>query len=88
MKSKKNQKNFTKKIKKFKKKLYLNIFSQDLVLRCIAQLVNSNQANIRSGWKNVFGVLGIAAGSDREPIVEVIYRIFNSVTTSVQNLTP
>ena len=46
-------------------------YLQDLVLRCIAQLVNSNQANIRSGWKNVFGVLGIAASSDREPIVEV-----------------
>ena len=41
------------------------------MLRCIAQLVSSNQANIRSGWKNVFGVLGIAASSDREPIVEV-----------------
>ena len=48
-----------------------NLYFQDLVLRCIAQLVNSNQANIRSGWKNVFGVLGIAASSEREPIVEV-----------------
>ena len=44
---------------------------KDLVLRCIAQLVDSNQANIRSGWKNVFGVLGIAASSEREAIVEV-----------------
>ena len=41
------------------------------MLRCIAQLVSSNQHNIRSGWKNVFGVLGIAASSEREPIVEV-----------------
>ena len=40
-------------------------------MRCVAQLVDSNQANIRSGWKNVFGVLGIAASSEREAIVEV-----------------
>ena len=53
---------------------------QDLVLRCIAQLVNSNQANIRSGWKNVFGVLGIAASSDREPIVEVIFRFIKFIS--------
>ena len=50
------------------------------MLRCIAQLVNSNQANIRSGWKNVFGVLGIAASSEREPIVEVSFPFYKSVT--------
>ena len=55
-------------------------YLQDLVLRCIAQLVNSNQANIRSGWKNVFGVLGIAASSDREPIVEVIFRFIKFIS--------
>ena len=54
-------------------------YFQDLVLRCIAQLVNSNQANIRSGWKNVFGVLGIAASSDREPIVEVNCRFIKLI---------
>jgi Sec7-like guanine-nucleotide exchange factor len=57
---------FTRKIESINK-----YFFKDLVLRCIAQLVDSNQANIRSGWKNVFGVLGIAAGSNREAIVEV-----------------
>ena len=48
-------------------------------MRCVAQLVDSNQANIRSGWKNVFGVLGIAASSEREAIVEVSDFLFRAV---------
>ncbi|CBY35510.1 unnamed protein product [Oikopleura dioica] len=60
-----------------------SLANQDLVLRCIAQLVDSNQHNIRSGWKNVFGVLGIAAGSDREAIVELAF----TTTTLIANQT-
>ncbi|ETE60342.1 Brefeldin A-inhibited guanine nucleotide-exchange protein 1 [Ophiophagus hannah] len=42
---------------------------RDMVVRCIAQMVNSQAANIRSGWKNIFSVFHLAASDQDETIV-------------------
>lgn len=41
---------------------------RDIVVRCITQIVENQATNIRSGWKNIFGVLHLAA-SDRDGII-------------------
>lgn len=39
---------------------------RDMVVRCIAQMVNSQAHNIRSGWKNIFSVFHLAASDHDE----------------------
>lgn len=43
-------------------------------MRCIAQMVNSQAANIRSGWKNIFSVFHLAASDQDESIVELAFQ--------------
>ncbi|KAF7488125.1 Brefeldin A-inhibited guanine nucleotide-exchange protein 1 [Sarcoptes scabiei] len=38
-----------------------SIAIRDMVVRCVAQMVNSQASNIKSGWKNIFSVFRIAA---------------------------
>lgn len=45
-----------------------------MVIRCVAQMVNSQAANIRSGWKNIFSVFHQAASDLEEPIVELAFQ--------------
>ncbi|RZF39341.1 hypothetical protein LSTR_LSTR000862 [Laodelphax striatellus] len=47
---------------------------RDMVVRCIAQMVNSQAKNIRSGWKNIFSVFHIAASDHFETIVEMAFQ--------------
>uniref|UniRef100_A0A8C5A1I0 SEC7 domain-containing protein n=1 Tax=Gadus morhua TaxID=8049 RepID=A0A8C5A1I0_GADMO len=47
---------------------------RDMVIRCVAQMVNSQAANIRSGWKNIFSVFHQAAGDHEESIVELAFQ--------------
>uniref|UniRef100_UPI00398F7C2F brefeldin A-inhibited guanine nucleotide-exchange protein 2-like n=1 Tax=Pristiophorus japonicus TaxID=55135 RepID=UPI00398F7C2F len=47
---------------------------KDMVIRCIAQMVNSQASNIRSGWKNIFCVFHQAASDHDEPIVELAFQ--------------
>lgn len=47
---------------------------RDMVIRCIAQMVNSQAANIRSGWKNIFSVFHQAAADHDETIVELAFQ--------------
>lgn len=47
---------------------------RDMVVRCIAQMVNSQAANIRSGWKNIFSVFHLAASDQDEGIVELAFQ--------------
>ncbi|XP_056019394.1 brefeldin A-inhibited guanine nucleotide-exchange protein 1-like isoform X4 [Ostrea edulis] len=47
---------------------------RDMVVRCVAQMVNSQHANIRSGWKNIFGVFHMAASDHEEGIVELAFQ--------------
>lgn len=46
----------------------------DMVIRCIAQMVNSQAANIRSGWKNIFAVFHQAASDHDGNIVELAFQ--------------
>uniref|UniRef100_A0A674C5H0 ARF guanine nucleotide exchange factor 2 n=1 Tax=Salmo trutta TaxID=8032 RepID=A0A674C5H0_SALTR len=47
---------------------------RDMVIRCVAQMVNSQAANIRSGWKNIFSVFHQAASDHDENIVELAFQ--------------
>ncbi|XP_049777392.1 brefeldin A-inhibited guanine nucleotide-exchange protein 1 [Schistocerca cancellata] len=47
---------------------------RDMVVRCIAQMVNSQANNIRSGWKNIFSVFHLAASDHDEAIVEMAFQ--------------
>ncbi|XP_063238863.1 brefeldin A-inhibited guanine nucleotide-exchange protein 1 isoform X2 [Bacillus rossius redtenbacheri] len=47
---------------------------RDMVVRCIAQMVNSQAHNIRSGWKNIFSVFHLAASDQDEAIVELAFQ--------------
>uniref|UniRef100_A0A4W3IPU8 ARF guanine nucleotide exchange factor 2 n=1 Tax=Callorhinchus milii TaxID=7868 RepID=A0A4W3IPU8_CALMI len=47
---------------------------KDMVIRCIAQMVNSQASNIRSGWKNIFSVFHQAASDHDETIVELAFQ--------------
>lgn len=48
--------------------------TRDMVVRCVAQMVNSQSQNIRSGWKNIFSVFHLAAGDNDESIVELAFQ--------------
>lgn len=45
-----------------------------MVIRCIAQMVNSQAGNIRSGWKNIFAVFHQAAADHDGNIVELAFQ--------------
>jgi len=47
---------------------------RDMVVRCVAQMVNSQAKNIKSGWKNVFSVFHSAASDLDEGIVELAFQ--------------
>ena len=52
---------------------------RDMVVRCIAQMVNSQAGNIRSGWKNVFSVFHLAASDQEEGIVELAFQTTGNI---------
>ncbi|KAJ6649906.1 Brefeldin A-inhibited guanine nucleotide-exchange protein 1, partial [Pseudolycoriella hygida] len=47
---------------------------RDMVVRCVAQMVNSQAHNIRSGWKNIFSIFHLAASDNDEGIVELAFQ--------------
>ena len=47
---------------------------RDMVVRCIAQMVNSQAKNIRSGWKNIFSVFLLSANDTNEAIVDLAFQ--------------
>lgn len=51
-----------------------NVAIRDMVVRCLAQMVQSKARNIRSGWKNIFYVFSLAAGDEDEAIVSLAFR--------------
>uniref|UniRef100_W5M5H3 ARF guanine nucleotide exchange factor 2 n=1 Tax=Lepisosteus oculatus TaxID=7918 RepID=W5M5H3_LEPOC len=55
---------------------------RDMVIRCIAQMVNSQAANIRSGWKNIFSVFHQAASDHDETIVELAFQTTGHIVVS------
>lgn len=54
---------------------------RDMVVRCVAQMVNSQAANIKSGWKNIFSVFHIAASDRDEGIVELAFQTTGRIVT-------
>lgn len=56
---------------------------RDMVVRCIAQMVNSQAANIKSGWKNIFSVFHLAASDHDEGIVELAFQTTGKIITSI-----
>ncbi|XP_039270898.2 brefeldin A-inhibited guanine nucleotide-exchange protein 1-like [Styela clava] len=59
---------------------------QDMVVRCIAQMVSSQALNIKSGWKNIFGVFTLAASHHDENIVELAFHATSTIITDIFNL--
>ncbi|XP_057662143.1 brefeldin A-inhibited guanine nucleotide-exchange protein 1 isoform X1 [Diorhabda carinulata] len=46
---------------------------REFVVRCVANMVNSQAKNIRSGWKNIFSVFHLAAGDREETLVGLAF---------------
>ena len=44
---------------------------RDMVVRCVAQMVNVKVSNIMSGWKNIFSVFQMAAAEEDSAVVEL-----------------
>lgn len=47
---------------------------RDMVVRCICQMVSSQADNIRSGWKNIFTIIRMAAWDEEQTIVTLAYQ--------------
>ncbi|KAJ1123190.1 hypothetical protein NDU88_001663, partial [Pleurodeles waltl] len=56
---------------------------RDMVIRCIAQMVNSQAGNIRSGWKNIFAVFHQAASDHDGNIVELSFQTAGHIITNI-----
>ncbi|XP_071835614.1 brefeldin A-inhibited guanine nucleotide-exchange protein 1-like isoform X2 [Apostichopus japonicus] len=56
---------------------------RDMVVRCIAQMVNSQPTNIRSGWTNVFSVFHSAASDQDEGIVDLAFQTTGNIINSI-----
>ncbi|XP_005095830.1 brefeldin A-inhibited guanine nucleotide-exchange protein 1 isoform X2 [Aplysia californica] len=56
---------------------------RDMVVRCVAQMVNSQAANIKSGWKNIFSVFHLAASDHDEGIVDLSFQTTGKIILSV-----
>ncbi|KAG8447080.1 hypothetical protein GDO86_014507 [Hymenochirus boettgeri] len=56
---------------------------RDMVIRCIAQMVNTQAGNIRSGWKNIFAVFYQAASDHNGNIVELSFQTVGHIVTNV-----
>jgi brefeldin A-inhibited guanine nucleotide-exchange protein len=57
---------------------------RDMVVQCVAQMVKSQAQNIKSGWKNIFGVFHLAASQNDERIVNLA---FETVSDIIRNCT-
>lgn len=47
---------------------------RDMVVRCLAQMVNAKASQIKSGWKNIFSVFHLAASDSDAAIVELAFQ--------------
>uniref|UniRef100_A0A8C5WI18 ARF guanine nucleotide exchange factor 2 n=1 Tax=Leptobrachium leishanense TaxID=445787 RepID=A0A8C5WI18_9ANUR len=56
---------------------------RDMVIRCIAQMVNTQAGNIRSGWKNIFAVFYQAASEHNGNIVELSFQNVAHIVSDV-----
>uniref|UniRef100_A0A3B3QR57 ARF guanine nucleotide exchange factor 2 n=1 Tax=Paramormyrops kingsleyae TaxID=1676925 RepID=A0A3B3QR57_9TELE len=75
------QKDFLRPFEHIMKKNRWSPTIRDMVIRCVAQMVNSQAANIRSGWKNIFSVFHQAASDHDETIVELAFQTTGHIVT-------
>ena len=47
---------------------------RDMVVRCVAQIVQLKASNVVSGWKNIFSVFHLAAADSDQGIVELAFQ--------------
>ena len=52
---------------------------QEYIIQCIARLIRARYKNIKSGWKCVFGILGVAARVKNEHLVGTTFDIMIEV---------
>lgn len=57
-----------------------------MVIRCVAQMVNSQAANIRSGWKNIFSVFHQAASDHDENIVDLAFQTTGHIVSKYRKI--
>lgn len=53
---------------------YRAVTIRDMVVRCVAQMVNAKANQIKSGWKNIFSVFHLAASDHDAAIVELAFQ--------------
>ncbi|CAF1374888.1 unnamed protein product [Adineta ricciae] len=56
---------------------------RDMVVRCVTHFVDSQAANIRSGWKNIFSVFQMAAADTDAQIVELAFQTCTHIVGKV-----
>ncbi|CAD5111922.1 DgyrCDS1182 [Dimorphilus gyrociliatus] len=56
---------------------------RDMVVRCVAQMVNSQACNVKSGWKNIFSVFHLAASDQDESIVELAFQTTSNIISCI-----
>jgi brefeldin A-inhibited guanine nucleotide-exchange protein len=65
---------------------------RELVVRCLTQVVRSTARNIKSGWKNIFHVLLIAARDDTDTVVvlafDLVQKLVEETLIQVRNPKP
>lgn len=76
------QKDFLRPFEHIMKKNVSNTI-RDMVVRCVAQMVNSQANNIKSGWKNIFSVFHLAASDQDECIVELAFQTTGKIITEL-----
>jgi brefeldin A-inhibited guanine nucleotide-exchange protein len=57
-----------------------------MVVRCIAQMVNSQAHNVRSGWKNIFSVFHLAAADHDEGTVELAFQTTGKIICKLPSI--
>lgn len=50
-----------------------------MVVQCVAQMVQAQTCNIKSGWKNIFSVFHLAASETEENIVSLAFQTTNKI---------
>lgn len=76
------QKDFLRPFEHIMKKNHASPAIRDMVVRCVAQMVNSqSHINIKSGWKNIFSVFHLAAGDNDESIVDLAFQTTAKIVT-------
>jgi Sec7-like guanine-nucleotide exchange factor len=59
---------------------------REMIVTCIAHMVHSHADKIRSGWKNIFSLFGMAATEKDERIIELAFTTTSEIISQFNNL--